>query len=149
MPAGDQRQPATAGDPFHTIFYQLLDGNGNPVPGATNDQYPPTGTLLSPPATNPGGEVVFGTVASGFSVGTSQIQITDARVCGGGLAPQYQSIPQADMFWDLGHLDGKPYPLGGTSVVFLPASILNTFADADVQAIVAGLMPMGTLAVVR
>lgn len=53
------------------------------------------------------------------------------------------------MFWDLGHLDGKPYPLGGTSVVMLPASVLQTFADADVQAKVAFLMPMGTLAVVR
>jgi hypothetical protein len=87
---------------------------------------------------------VFGTVAAGFSVGTSQVQITDARVRGGGLAPAYQTIPQADMFWDLGHLDGKPYPLGGTSVVFLPHTVLNTFADADVKTVVAGFMPMGT-----
>ena len=136
--AGDQRQPATAGDPFHTIFYHLRDENGNLVAGATNDICPTDGT-----------EVVFGTVASGFSVGTDNIQLNDARVRGGGLAPQYQNIPQAVNFWDLGHLDGKPYPLGGTSVVLLPASILNTFADADVQAKVASLMPMGTLAVVR
>ena len=94
-------------------------------------------------------EVVFGTVASGFSVGTDNMQLNDARVHGGGLAPQYQNIPQAVNFWDLGHLDGKPYPLGGTSVVLLPASILNTFANADVQAKVADLMPMGTLAAVR
>ncbi len=106
--------------------------------GATNDQYP-----------NAGGEVVFGTIASGFSVGTDNIQLIDARVRSGGLAPQYQNIPQVSNFWDLGHLDGKPYPLGGTAVVLLPQSILNTFADADVQAKVASIMPMGTLAVVR
>jgi len=146
--AGDQRQPATASDPFHTIFYCLIDENGNLVPGATNDLFPPSYVPQLPPAINPGTEVVFGTVASGFSVGTDNIQLTDARVRGGGLAPQYQNIPQAVNFWDLGHLDGKPYPLGGTSVVLLPASILNTFADADVKAIVANLMPMGTLAVV-
>lgn len=110
-------------DPFHTLFYRLRDENGNLVAGATNDQCPTDGT-----------EVVFGTVASGFSVGTDNIQLNDARVRGGGLAPQYQNIPQAVNFWDLGHLDGKPYPLGGTSVVLLPSTILNTFADADVQA---------------
>ena len=115
-----------------------LEFAGDQRQPATNDICPTDGT-----------EVVFGTVASGFSVGTDNIQLIDARVRGGGLAPQYQNIPQAVNFWDLGHLDGKPYPLGGTSVVLLPASILNTFADADARAKVASLMPMGTLAVVR
>ena len=61
--------PRAAGDPFHTIFYRLRDENGNLVAGATNDQCPTDGT-----------EVVFGTVASGFSVGTDNIQLIDARV---------------------------------------------------------------------
>lgn len=132
--------PTTTRGHRRSVSHHLLPSAGRErtwVAGVTNDQCATDGT-----------EVVFGTVASGFSVGTDNIQLIDARVRGGGLAPQYQNIPQAVNFWDLGHLDGKPYPLGGTSVVLLPASILNTFADADVQAIVAGLMPMGTLAVV-
>jgi len=39
------------------------------------------------------------------------VETTDIRNRGGGLAPQWQSIPEAINFWDLGSLDGKPYPL--------------------------------------
>ena len=46
----------------------------------------------------------------GFSVGVNDITLTDARVRGGGLAPEYQTIEEAAHMWDLGFWDGKPYP---------------------------------------
>ena len=47
----------------------------------------------------------------GTSRGAQSFETTDIRNHGGGLAAQWQSIPEAINFWDLGSLDGKPYPL--------------------------------------
>ena len=47
----------------------------------------------------------------GTSRGVQSFEATDIRNRGGGLAEQWQSIPEAINFWDLGSLDGKPYLL--------------------------------------
>jgi len=39
------------------------------------------------------------------------------------------TIPEAINFWDLGSLDGKPYPLGGALAVYLPVSTLERYAS--------------------
>ena len=90
-------------DPFRTIFYQILNNDGTVF--LTNDPDPgyPTGDS----------GVIFGSMVVGTSRGVQSFETTDIRTRGGGLAPQWQSVPEAINFWDLGSLDGKPYPLGG------------------------------------
>ena len=91
-------------DPLRTIWYELVDSSGNVT--QTNDPSPSTGT-----------KTYFGTAVVGFSVGVNDITLTDARVRGGGLAPEYQTIEEAAHMWDLGFWDGKPYPAGGAMVI--------------------------------
>jgi hypothetical protein len=88
-------------DPFRTIFYQILNNDGTVF--LTNDPDPgyPTGDS----------GVIFGSMVVGTSRGVQSFETTDIRNRGGGLASQWQAIPQAINFWDLGSLDGKPYPL--------------------------------------
>ena len=68
---------------------------------------------------------------------------------GGGLIPSAQNVDQAPSFWDIGYLDGKPYPIGGTLAVYLPFGLLNTMTRTQVQDRVNKTLPMGTLAVIR
>jgi len=65
----------------------------------------------------------------GTSRGVQSFETTDIRNRGGGLAEQWQSIPEAINFWDLGSLDGKPYPLGGGLAVYsiCLSSVLERF----------------------
>jgi hypothetical protein len=126
------------GDPNRNIYHQLLDASGNAVAGQTNDPNPGQGNPL-----------VFAEIAVGAAVSASQFSFTDMRVRGGGLAPAYQNIPQAVNFWDIGYWDGKPYPIGGALVVYLPLAILSSLSRTDVQGKVEAILPMGTLAVIR
>jgi hypothetical protein len=75
--------------------------------------------------------------------------VTDIRQRGGGLATPYQDIPQAANFWDIGFIDGKPYPIGGALVVYLPKSILDRMSRTDVQGRIDKTIPLGVLAIVR
>ena len=131
----------TDSDPFRVIYHQIFDSAGNAVAGQTNDPVPPNWVTTSP--------LVFGQMVAGAAFGTSSFTVTDARVRGGGLAPRYQSIPEADNFWDLGYLDGRPYPIGAALVVYLPTSILDSMTRSVVAAKVNSVLPMGTIAVVR
>lgn len=124
--------------PLQNVFHQILDENGNPVAGKTNDPTPGTGT-----------NHVFATLVVGATVSSTQFTYTDVRVRGGGLAPQYQNIPQATSFFDLGYWDGKPYPIGGALVVYLPLSILDTLSRSEIQGKVQATIPAGALAVIR
>lgn len=127
-------------DPYRKLFYRVLDDTGTPIPGLTNDNCPN------------GAKTIIGRVAVGLTVGTSEIEIQDLRQQGGGLAPEFQGIPEAQHFWDLGYLDGKPYPLHGALAVYLPASILipeGSFTKEDVAKRLAQIVPMGVLPVVR
>ena len=124
--------------PSQNIFHQILNPDGTPIAGATNDPSPTTGT-----------NHVFATLMVGATVGSTQFNFTDIRVRGGGLAPQYQGIPQATSFFDLGYWDGKPYPIGGALVVYLPLSILDTLSRSEVQGKVQATIPAGALAVLR
>jgi hypothetical protein len=126
------------GNPLQNIYHQIFDPEGNPVAGGTNDPAPTTGT-----------NHIFSTLVVGASVSSSQFGYTDVRVRGGGLAPQYQNLPQASSFFDIGYWDGKPYPIGGALVVYLPLSILDTLSRSEVQGKVQATIPMGSLAVVR
>lgn len=126
-------------DLLHFIYHQIIDPiTGRPVAGATNDPAPNTGT-----------NNVFATVSVGVGVGPQSFTVTDVRTRGGGLAPAWQSLPQAVNFWDLGFWDGKPYPIGGALAVYVPASILNNISSTDVQGRVAASLPAGTLAVIH
>jgi len=129
-------KPQPTVDPKHVVYHEVRDINNNVI--STNDPSPSTGV-----------KTYFGSLVVGFSVGLNQITVTDVRQRGGGLAPAYQSIPQAANFWDLGFLDGKPYPAGGALVVELPLSILNQFTAAQIQAKINAVIPMGTMALVR
>jgi hypothetical protein len=71
-------------DPFRTIFYQVLNNDGSVF--LTNDPNPgyPTGDS----------GVIFGSMVVGTSRGVQSFETTDIRNRGGGLAPQWQSIPR-------------------------------------------------------
>lgn len=130
-------QKTNGSDPFRYIYHQVLDSAGNPIAGQTNDPSPGTGT-----------KHVFATLVVGTSIGPNQFTIEDARSLGGGLAPAYQDIPEAVNFWDLGYWDGKPYPLGGSLVVYLPSRILEKMSKSDVAEKVKSNLPMGVLPVI-
>jgi hypothetical protein len=87
-----------AGDPTRVIYHEVINADGSVH--STSDPDPDTGTRND-----------IGQLAVGFSVGEQDIRTEDIRVRGGGLAPEYHTIPQADHMWDLGYWDGKPYPL--------------------------------------
>lgn len=125
-------------DPLHFIYHQVIDPVTGPIPGMTNDPNPAVGT-----------NIIFGYLAVGVGISSQQFTFTDIRQRGGGLTPAYQTIPQAVNFWDLGHWDGKPYPIGGTLAVYVPASVLNDLSSADVLGAVEKSLPMGCLPVIR
>ena len=134
-------------DPFHKIFYRVFttDAEGNKV--LVLDPY---GALLTnDPLPNSPDQEVFAEVVVAFEVGTGDFTVTDARVQGGGLAPQFQSIEDARNFFDLGYWDGKPYPVGGGMVIYLPLTILNSMNRTEVNAKLNAILPLGVLPVVR
>jgi hypothetical protein len=121
-------------DTYRRIFYQVLGPDGLPVPGMTNDPAPATGT-----------NVIFGELAVGTSIGTGQFTVTDVRQKGGGLAPAYQEGDYAGSCWDLSWLDGKPYPLTGASMVYLPSRLLDTMSRDQIRTKLEHMLPLGTL----
>lgn len=123
-------------DPFTTIYHEIYNSAGQLI--SSSDTAPATGTIQ-----------YFGELTVGSAITLAEFDITDARVRGGGLAPASQDIPQAANFWDLGNLDGKPYPVGGALAVYLPSSILDVLSKGDVEARVRAILPMGTFPVIR
>lgn len=128
---------------LNDIYHQVFNDSG-PIAGMTNDPNPPVWT-----GQVPSHGTVFAWMVVGVSFGAASFEVTDARVRGGGLIPSAQNIPQADGFWDLGYLDGRPYPVAGALVVYLPTRILNTMSRDTVAGKVNAVLPMGTLAVIR
>jgi hypothetical protein len=122
--------------PFHNIFYNIIDpATGGSV--GTNDTDPDTlGTI-------------FANVTCGSNIGVQDFTYTDVRTRGGGLNPNYQDIPQSVHFWDLGYWDGKPWPVGGTTIIYLPVSILDTIAREDITSAIIDVLPMGALPSIR
>ena len=133
----------TDSDPLREVYHQVFNQEG-PIAGQTNDPNPPTWT-----GTTPSSGTVFSEMVAGTSYGIATFKMTDARVRGGGLASDYQTISQADSFWDIGYLDGRPYPVAGALVVYLPARILNTMTRDVITGVVNSVLPMGTIAVIR
>lgn len=125
-------------DPFHYIYHQVIDPVSGPITGETNDPDPNTGT-----------NHVFATLVIGAGVGVQNFTMTDIRQRGGGLGTTWQDISQAVNFWDLGFWDGKPYPVGGTLALYIPASTLDTISRDDIQGKVQEALPMGSLAVIH
>jgi hypothetical protein len=122
------------------IYHQVVD----PL---TGEQVAPAYDPLS--TTGPESPQVFGYVVPGAEVSVGSYTIQDARVRGGGLIPTSQDIPQAANFWDLGYWDGKPYPIGGGLVIYLPTSIEQRFTPGQLLAKAQAIVPMGVLPVVR
>jgi hypothetical protein len=128
-------------DPLHDIFYRVKTQEGTP--------FLVNGTqLCNDPAPELGGDV-FAQVVVAFEVGTNDFIVTDARTCGGGLAPEFQTIEEARNFFDVGYWDGKPYPIGGGLVIQLPISLLDRMSREEVVAKLDAILPLGTLPVVR
>lgn len=123
-------------DRFSTLYHEVTDEQGTVF--QTNDTAPGTGTRHD-----------FGTLCVGATVGTGSFEVSDERVRGGGLLPKYQDDPRAMSFWDIGHWDGKPYPLAGVLAVYLPKSILDRMSADEVKAKVERVMPLGTLPLIR
>lgn len=125
-------------DPFHFLYHQVIDTESGPIPGATNDPNPATGT-----------NNIFATLAVGAGISTKNFVITDVRKRGGGLSAEWQDIPQAVNFWDLGFWDGRPLPIGGALAVYVPSSVLNIMSKADVDGKVRASLPVGVLPVIH
>lgn len=125
-------------DNLHFLYYQVVDPVTGPITGLTNDPSPTTGT-----------NTVFAEVLVGARYSPSRFTVTDIRTRGGGLKPQYQTIPEAASCWDLGYLDGKPYPLGGVLAVYIPASALNTLTRSAILTRINRCLPAGSLPVLR
>jgi hypothetical protein len=122
-------------DPLHYIYYAILNSDGSTF--KTNDLAPLTGT-----------NHYFATLLVGQATSVGDFVFTDARVRGGGLAPLYQTLPEAVNFWDLGYWDGKPFPIGGAMIIYLPVTILSTFSANEIQQIIGSVIPMGTIPVI-
>lgn len=125
-------------DPTRYIYHQVIDPLNGPISGQTNDPAPGVGT-----------NIIFAQVVVGTGIGIQNFTFTDIRTRGGGLGKEWQTIPQAVNFWDLGHWDGKPYPIGGVLAVYVPAGVLNTIAKSDVQSRIQKTMAAGCFAVVH
>jgi hypothetical protein len=124
-------------DPFQTVYHRVIGENGLPVKELSNA--PVVGTTI-------------GTVIVGDSVGLDAFSVEDIRSPGGGLAPEYQGLSQVRDYWDIGAWDGKPYPVGGALVVWLPKSILKpagSFSKPEAEGLVKSIVPMGTIPIVR
>lgn len=125
-------------DPFHYIYHQVIDAVSGPIAGATNDPSPNSGT-----------NIVFGNLIVGTGIGVQSFTMSDIRVRGGGLTDQFQDIPDAVNFWDLGFWDGKPYPIGGALAIYVPSSVLSKMSRDSVLSKVQSSLPAGTLAVIH
>lgn len=126
--------------PLSSLYYRILNPDGTDT-GVTND-----------PDTASGTPVTIATVIVGASVQLNQYTINDSRVRGGGLAPQYQDVQQASNFFDLGFWDGKPYPIGGAMLLYLPATLLQpvgSFTEDSIAQVIRGILPAGTIPVIR
>ena len=123
---------------FNTLYYQVQDPTTGDIVGFTNDASPTTGT-----------NTFFASILVGANVSPGEFTIEDIRVRGGGLSAAYQGVPEADSCWDIGYLDGRPYPIGGTLVVYIPGNILSILTRTDVLARVNSCLPEGVLPVLR
>lgn len=125
-------------DPLTNIFYQVVDPVNGPVIGATNDANTTTGI-----------NEVFATISVGAAVSPAAFTVTDIRQRGGGLTTNYQTDVSSYSCWDIGFLDGKPYPVSGGIIVYAPASLLTTMSSATVQAKIQQVLPAGVYPLVR
>jgi len=125
--------------PFRTIYHQILNTNGT--------VYKPDPAILDP--MQGGNPTIFAEVGVGTAVGPQRFTVKDTRARGGGLSPASQGIPEAMNFWDLGYWDGKPFPIGGGLVIFLPTSLLQRFSQEEIRSRIEAIIPMGTLPVIR
>lgn len=125
-------------NPLTNIFYQVVDPVTGPVTGATNDTNITTGT-----------NIVFSVVSVGAAVSPAAFTLTDIRQRGGGLTPNYQTDVSSYSCWDIGFLDGKPYPVAGGIMVYAPASLLNTMSSTTVQAKIQQVLPAGVYPLIR
>lgn len=123
-------------NPLKYLYYSITDSSGDIV--GTNDTSPTTGT-----------NYIFSNIGVGTSISTSQINVEDIRVRGGGLQLSSQSIPEAVNFWDLGYWDGKPYPSAGCLVLYLPYAILNSISRSAITDRIQAILPLGIYPVVR
>lgn len=140
-----------AANPFKNIYYEVIGQDGMLAFDAdnlamTND---PVAIASGISSSGLAGAQIFGSMVVGWSVAPADFTFEDIRVRGGGLAPAYQSIPQANHFWDLGYLDGRPYPTGGALPVYLPETLLELMSRAEIAAKLETIVPAGVLPLIR
>jgi hypothetical protein len=140
-----------SGNPFKNVYYEVmnqngtlaLDSNNHPM---TND---PVAISSGVSSSNVSGAQLFGSMVVGWSVAPADFTFSDVRVRGGGLAPAFQDIPQANHFWDVGYLDGRPYPTGGALPVYLPKLLLERMTREEILVKLEAIVPAGVLPLVR
>jgi hypothetical protein len=140
-----------AANPFKNVYYEVIDEDGTLAFDAdnaamTND---PVAIASGVSSSATGGAQLFGSMVVGWSVAPADFTFEDIRVRGGGLAPVHQGIPQANHFWDLGYLDGRPYPTGGALPVYLPETLLALMTRDEIAAKLQAIVPAGVLPLVR
>jgi hypothetical protein len=135
-----------ANSPFRNIFYRTYKPLTSTVTESTNDPNP------DDPAGTRDNEYVFSRLVVGFSVGLEEMVVTDARVRGGGLAPEYQSIPESKDMWDIGYWDGKPCPVKGGMIIYMPESLYESgggkLSQVEIDNKIKSIIPTGTVPVV-
>jgi hypothetical protein len=128
------RESSTA--PERSIWHRVYDGAGNIIAGLSLE--PEDGTAY-----------VIGSIVVGGSVSVNDFTVEDVRVRGGGLKAGHENVPEARNFWDVGYWDGKPYPVKGGLVVYLPAELKARFPEDFIRSAVQATAPMGTIPVIR
>lgn len=126
----------TGTDLLKNVYHEILGPDGNLF-------------YTSDPDTSNGTKTYFGTLVVGFSVGLGTFTVTDRRVKGGGLSPLNGNPSLLENMWDSAYWDGKPYPLGGSMVILLPASLLDSFSRQEIVSRITSVVPLGTLSVIR
>jgi len=123
-------------NPERSIWHRVYDSAGNIIPELSSE--PTGGTSYS-----------IGRLVVGGSVSLGDYTVQDVRVRGGGLKDEYSTLPETRNLWDLGYWDGKPYPLKGGLVVYLPAELLQKFSSDFITSTVQSIVPMGILPIIR
>ena len=133
----------------YSLFYQMFSSTGT-VSGATNDTLaPPTWNYVGSAWVPSDSSVVFSNVQVGNGYSNSDFTVNDVRVRGGGLTSSDKNIPVSNNFWDCGYLDGRPYPIGGTLVIYLPLTLQNVLTKDQIRAKVLSILPEGVYPTIR
>lgn len=126
----------SASSPERSIWHRIYGADGQVIPELS-------------PEPEDGTPYVIGRLVVGGSVSLNEFTVSDLRVRGGGIKDEFVTRPAAANLWDAGYWDGKPYPVKGGLVVYLPVSLKERFTEQFIASTVAATVPVGTVPVIR